>query len=205
MNRAVLDGYETVASELFERYDALSTHEVNAPIMHLFPEQPGYILDVGAGTGRDAAWLASQGHRVLAVEPVDGLREGGRIRHTSPNIEWLGDRLPTLQTVNARPDVYDFIKLTAVWAHLDDAEQKASLDLLASLLAPGGRLAMSVKRGVAPMDRPIFPVSISDTIAQARSLGLNLILDLDAPSVQPVNQELGVTWTWLAFEAPQAQ
>lgn len=204
MSQLVLDGYERNATALFEHYDALDSREVNAPILHLLPLSPARIVDVGAGTGRDAAWFARQGHDVIAVEPTDGLREGGRIRHAAANIEWLADRLPRLETLNQRPDVYDFIKLTAVWAHLDAIEQREALPVLASLLAPGGRLAFSIKRGVAPVDRPVHAVSIADTIELGQSLGLELILDLDAPSVQPVNQQLGVTWTWLAFEAPQA-
>lgn len=204
MPQLVLDGYDACATDLFERYDALDARTVNAPVLHLVPQQPSCILDVGAGTGRDAAWFASLGHEVVAVEPTHGLREGGRIRHADYNIDWVADRLPHLEVLNQRPDVFDFIKLTAVWAHLDTDEQKAALPVLASLLAPGGRLAFSIKRGVAPEDRPVHPVSVADTIALAQSLGLRLILDLDAPSIQPVNQKLGVTWTWLAFEASSA-
>ncbi len=204
MNRLVLDGYDRVASDLFERYDALDTREVNAPIMHLVPSPPSRVLDVGAGTGRDAAWLAALGHNVVAVEPTHGLR--GReaplfaIRHRV-----AGRPAPELETLSGRPDVFDFIKLTAVWAHLDQDEQRQSLDVLSSLLAPGGVLAFSIKCGAAPSDRPVHKVEIGPTIAHARSLGLSLLLDLDAPSVQPANRALGVTWTWLAFEAPLAQ
>lgn len=205
MTQLVLEGYDRIAADLFERYDALDTRVVNAPILHLVPETPACILDVGAGTGRDAAWFAELGHEVVAVEPTHGLREGGRIRYANHNIDWVEDRLPSLDVVNQRPDVFDFIKLTAVWAHLDPEEQKQALPVLASLLAPGGRLAFSIKRGLAPEDRPVHKVSIEDTIALGESLGLKLILDLDAPSIQPVNQKLGVTWTWLAFEVPQPQ
>lgn len=205
MNRLVLDGYDRVAPDLFERYDALDTREVNAPIMHLVPSRPSRVLDVGAGTGRDAAWLAAFGHNVVAVEPTHGLREGGKIRHSQSDIEWLDDRLPELESLAARPDVFDFIKLTAVWAHLNPDEQRQSLGALANLLAPGGVLAFSIRCGAAPSDRPVHNVEIGPTIAHARSLGLSLLLDLDAPSVQPANRALGVTWTWLAFEASRAQ
>ncbi len=205
MTQLVLEGYDQSATELFEQYDALDTREVNAPILHLIPQKPACVLDVGAGTGRDAAWLAAQGHEVVAVEPTHGLREGGRIRHADYNIDWVADRLPHLEVLNQRPDVFEFIKLTAVWAHLDVEEQRTALPVLASLLAPGGRLAFSIKKGIAPESRPVHPVSIPDTIALGQSLGLNLILDLDALSVQPINRELGVTWTWLAFEAPLTQ
>lgn len=202
MSQQVLDGYARSAPELFERYDALDAREVNAPILHLIPTSPARILDIGAGTGRDAAWLAEQGHDVVAVEPIDTLREGGRIRHPDPRIEWLADRLPALETLAAAPDQFDLIKLTGVWAHLEPAEQLQALTTLTPLLVPGGRLAFSIKRGYAPADRPVHDVPTEVIIAAGRDHGLNLILNLDAPSIQPANQQQGVTWTWLAFEAP---
>ena len=47
---------------------------------HLAGLRPGMVLDLGAGQGRNAVWLAGQGHRVTAVDlsPVAGdqTREG---------------------------------------------------------------------------------------------------------------------------------
>jgi protein-L-isoaspartate O-methyltransferase len=34
------------------------------------------VLDIGSGTGRDAAGLAAMGHSVVAVEPTAELRIG---------------------------------------------------------------------------------------------------------------------------------
>ena len=42
--------------------------------VNLLPRPPGRALDVGAGTGRDAAWLARLGFQVVAVEPSGVLR-----------------------------------------------------------------------------------------------------------------------------------
>jgi hypothetical protein len=57
---------------------------------------PGVVVDIGAGTGRDAAWLASLGHDFLTIEPFAAVRsQGGRL-HPDPRIRWLDDRLPSL-------------------------------------------------------------------------------------------------------------
>jgi hypothetical protein len=53
-------------------------------------------LDVGAGSGRDAAWLDSLEHDVVAVEPAAGMRREGALRHPEARIRWLDDRLPDL-------------------------------------------------------------------------------------------------------------
>lgn len=48
-------------------------------------------LDVGAGSGRDAAWLASLGYEVVAAEPAAGMRIEAQRRHPDPRIRWLDD------------------------------------------------------------------------------------------------------------------
>ena len=54
------------------------------------------MLDVGAGTGRDAAWLARLGHEVVAVEPSAAMRAEAERRHPAARIRWIDDRLPGL-------------------------------------------------------------------------------------------------------------
>jgi FkbM family methyltransferase len=45
---------------------------------------PACVLDIGAGSGRDAAWLASLGYEVIAVEPSAAMvREAQRIHSES--------------------------------------------------------------------------------------------------------------------------
>lgn len=54
-------------------------------------------LDVGAGSGRDAAWLASWGYEVVAAEPAAGMRREAskrrlRLRQDQQVPEWAGLR-----------------------------------------------------------------------------------------------------------------
>ncbi len=76
--------------------------QVLAPVGDLLLARAGTALDIGAGTGRDAAWLARRGHRVLAVEPVAALRSAGEALHRMANLEWLDDGLPELARARAR-------------------------------------------------------------------------------------------------------
>ncbi len=45
------------------------------------------ILDIGAGSGNNAYFLASKGHKVTAVEP-SGLLEVAKRNHAHPNITY---------------------------------------------------------------------------------------------------------------------
>lgn len=56
------DYYAANARRLFDEYDALDPRQVHSGWIDCLPEQTGLVLDVGAGSGRDAAWLASKGH-----------------------------------------------------------------------------------------------------------------------------------------------
>jgi protein-L-isoaspartate O-methyltransferase len=85
------EGYAREADELIQRYERISAAEAHTSVLHLIPKAPSRVLDIGSGTGRDAAWFAASGHHVVAVEPTNALRTAARGLHPSPRIEWLDD------------------------------------------------------------------------------------------------------------------
>lgn len=193
------EGYAEAASDLAKRYDSLAFADVHRPVLHLIPRLPCSVLDIGAGTGRDAAHLAGLGHCVVAVEPTDALRIPGMALHPSPLIEWVDDSLPDLAVVLARRQSFDLVMLTAVWAHLDAEQRGAAMPNLASLLRIGGVMIMTIRHGPAPPARRVCDVSAEETIELARAQGLALTAHLHTESVQDANRLAGVTWTRLAF------
>ncbi len=192
-------GYEADAADLVARYDSLSTAEVLAPVADLLPSAPSRILDVGAGTGRDAAWFAELGHEVIAVEPVESFRSAGLALHPSARIEWLDDRLPDLCAVSANGLCFDFILLVGVWQHLNPTDQPTALKTLAGLLTHGGSLVISVREGPGAASRPCYPANPDQLIEEAQALGLELVCRRRTRSIQPANRLAGVYWTWLCF------
>lgn len=192
-------GYAEQAADLIPQYESVVFEAHHAPEMHLFPTSPSRILDVGAGTGVDAAWFADHGHQVLAVEPTAEFRQAAQALHPSPRIEWLDDALPELERVVARGQAFDVIMLSAVWMHLDEQERKAGMPRLASLLAPQGLMLLSLRHGPVPQGRRMFPVSPEETIQLAQAAGLQAVLNVPSESIQPRNRAAGVTWTRLGF------
>ncbi|MFI9247986.1 class I SAM-dependent methyltransferase [Streptomyces sp. NPDC053086] len=89
-------GYGEAAEALAEQYESVTFNEVHREVLHLFPSRPSSVLDVGAGSGRDAAALAARGHRVVAAEPTAELRALGQRLHAGQGIEWVDDALPEL-------------------------------------------------------------------------------------------------------------
>jgi SAM-dependent methyltransferase len=193
------EGYVDEAEELFNLYESIPAADLHRAVLHLIPTAPSSILDVGSGTGRDAAWFASMGHRVVAVEPTDAMRIPAMALHSSPLIEWLDDSLPDLALLLARGEKFDVIMLTAVWMHLDAEQRRRAIPNLASLVRQGGAVIMQIRHGSVPMGRRMFEVSPEETIELARTQDLHPVLNLRTESRQEQNRIAGITWTSLAF------
>ncbi len=190
----ILEGYQAAASRLIKRYDALSSAYIYQPVIDLMPHSPVRAADIGAGTGRDAAWLASLGHDAVGIEPVAALREAGQALHQ--RIQWIDDQLPKLARVDGR---FGLILLCAVWQHLDDQERSIAISSLARIAEPGGLLILSLRNGSGAEGRRCIPVNLAVTLCEADAAGFNLVRRVETLSVQQANRDRGVTWTWLAL------
>lgn len=194
------EGYAEEAEDLFKRYESISGAETHKAVLHLISTAPAHILDVGAGTGRDAAWFASMGHRVTAVEPTEAMRLPAMQLHPSPLIEWLDDSLPELALVRSRGEPFDLILLSAVWMHFDLAQRREAMASLAALLRRGGTLIMRVRHGPVPQGRRMFEIPDQETIELAGAHDLHTILNQRVESALAANRDAGVSWTHLAFK-----
>ncbi|MEJ8849437.1 class I SAM-dependent methyltransferase [Variovorax rhizosphaerae] len=165
-------GYGAEAATLAVRYESIAFEDVHRDVLHLFPARAADVLDVGAGTGRDAAALARRGHRVVAIEPTAELRAEGLRLHGAWPIEWVDDALPSLARLRQADRRFALILVTAVWMHLDEPERRAGMAALSGLLADGGQLVMSLRHGPVPQGRRMFDVSAAETVGLAGQLGL---------------------------------
>jgi protein-L-isoaspartate O-methyltransferase len=160
------------------------------------------VLDIGSGTGRDAAWFASLGHEVVAVEPTDVLRSRAMALHASPRITWVDDGLPDLARLQTRAQQFNLVMLTAVFMHLDLDLRIRAMPNIASQLAPGGRLIMRLRHGPVPPGRRMFEVPADEIIALAAAQGLTAIFNHHGQSAGAQNRGDGVTWTTVGFTRP---
>ena len=198
MSVEVLRGYSAASAELISRFEAVAPEQLYQHVIDLLPVRPCRIADIGAGTGRDAAWLAAKGHDVTAVEPVEELRNAGMELHPDQRIHWLDDRLPDLALL-PRDRPFDVVLGTAVWQHVSHHDRGPAMQSLARLTAPGGLLVLSLRHGAGARDRPVFPVRSDDVVDLARQNGFLTERSREAASIQAGNRAAGVSWTWLAL------
>ena len=153
--------YSQHANVLYTQYESTSFESVHADWLHLLPKT-GKVLDIGAGSGRDSAFMAKLGLEVYAVEPADNLRLLGTKNHIYPNLTWLDDTLPNLNAVTALNKKFDLILLSAVWMHLSEHERKTTLPVLCWLLSPKGTIIITLRHGKSGDERVMHPVSVDE-------------------------------------------
>ncbi len=94
--------YDANADLLASKYETVRADELHRRLDEVLTADSGVqALDVGAGSGRDAAWLASKGYGVIAVEPSAKLRTAAKHLHPEATIRWLDDSPIPLQCLPA--------------------------------------------------------------------------------------------------------
>ena len=178
--------YDVHAQQLTEQYESLEAHAVHQWLMDLLPTGVNSrALDVGAGSGRDAAWLVSRGFEVWAVEPSELMRQEAQKRHAKASITWLDDHLPELEQTRIAASQqgvsFDFILMSAVWMHLAPQQRATAFKNLMGLMAEGGILAVTLRCGPAPAEREMYEVTEEEIRKLSAEFGATVLRCLSAP------------------------
>ncbi len=188
--------YSIHAHRLAPLYDSIPFDRIHAPLMNWLPYPPAQVLDVGAGSGRDAAWFAAKGYEVVAVEPVAEMMEHAKAAHPHPNIRWIADSLPALTKVIATGLQFDLIHLSAVFMHLPPADRDRAFRKLTLLLNPGGRIHITLRQGPVEPERGLHDVPDSEMEALAREHGALIEFNTTTPDSLDRPE---VTWRHFLF------
>jgi SAM-dependent methyltransferase len=138
MDPQTLSAYDTDAKAF-----ATDWHEQPAPTdLHTLIKRffnSGRTADIGAGSGREVAWLAANGFAAVGYEPSRGLLNEARARY--PGLTFLDAALPELAGI---PDnTFDNVLCETVIMHLARDQIAASVRRLLAILRLGGTLYLS--------------------------------------------------------------
>ena len=128
------------AEEWDERYaasDLVWSAEPNQFVVSLTEDlPPGSAVDLGAGEGRNALWLAEKGWQVTAVDFSSAAVDRGRAREGGDRVDWQ------VADVTAYDPADRFDLVLVCYLHLPRQVMRRVLDHAASWVAPGGHLVV---------------------------------------------------------------
>ena len=170
---STIDFYHHNALTLSHQYNSVSFESVHHNWKPYWPLAGDKVLDVGAGSGRDARWMQQQGCEVIAIEPSNALRELGA-EYTGVEVTWINDALPALSRTENLGMRFDLILVSAVWMHLPSSYRERAFRKLSNLLAPNGRLIITLRHGEFDDQRQGYPVSVEELEQLAKNSALQV-------------------------------
>ncbi|MGW2375748.1 MULTISPECIES: class I SAM-dependent methyltransferase [Kitasatospora] len=150
-------------------------------VRELTGSTPGRALDLGAGEGRNAIWLATQGWEVTGLDfSAVALERAERLTAELP--DEVADRL-TWRHGDARTDedpaAYDLVLVA--YLQLPAEDRRAALHRAADALAPGGTLLVighdltNLTDGVGGPQDPAVLFTPEDVLADLAEYGLRTV------------------------------
>lgn len=175
MDLKTLAFYTNNAADIAQRYESVAS-----PVECYFSAafMPGSrVLDIGCGSGRDAARLLANGFDAYGIEPVAALREAAMAAH--PELAGRIDAGALPHTGDAFKGDFDGILCTAVLMHLPDTDLLDAALAIRRLLKSNGRILLSI------------PASRGDVQSGNRDQGGRLFSPYSADEISLLFERLG--------------
>ncbi len=191
--------YELNASLISERLERFHFKEIHEFLLKHLPKPPSLVVDIGAGTGRDAAGFAELGYDVTAVEPSVAMRIMASHIRKDFGIHWVDDRLPELKELRSSGVLYDVILLSAVWMHVSPSEREQAFRNIIALLNPGGLMHFTLRHGTHERMDGFWDIPLAEVQSLARDRSL---IEVECNVVEDKYGREGVTWSQLTLRVP---
>ena len=138
MDSQTLAAYDAAAKAFAaEWHEQPAPGDLHALVKRFF--KPGRTADIGAGSGREVAWLAANGFQVVGYEPSQALLDEARARY--PGLTFESAALPEL--VGIADGAFDNVLCETVVMHIARDQIAASVRRLVAILKPRGILYVS--------------------------------------------------------------
>ena len=141
MGHSTLNYYSQNALKVAERYESADVKQLHDFLTSSL-KPCGRLLELGCGSGRDAAFMVSQGFKVLATDGSASMVEQAKLHHPELAAHLVHLELPA--GLSNALGVFDGIYAVGVLMHLSIQEIERTISAINSLLAANGRFVFSV-------------------------------------------------------------
>lgn len=164
-------------------HEPIESTEPDSSLVQLaMPLAPGRALDLAAGDGRNAIWLASRGWSVTAVD-----FSGVALRRAAAAADRAGLKVNWVQAdlLEWRPEPRSADLVALMFLHLPPEERRVVLAAAVDAVAPGGRLLIvghdrsNLGRGVPGPGDPALLYAMDEVVAYLTPLILEEVRQVD--------------------------
>lgn len=141
MDSLTLAYYNQNAIKVAQRYESANVTQLHEFLSSSL-KPGGSLLELGCGSGRDAAFMSDQGFRVLATDGSAAMLE--QVKQHHPQLAAHVGQLQLPGELSSELGTFDGIYAIAVLMHLSVQDIAKTISAVESLLTPKGRFAFSV-------------------------------------------------------------
>ena len=135
-----LNYYDENADSLASCYESAAVSELQKLLIQTFPKN-FKLLEIGCGSGRDAAFMAKNGYEVIAIDGSTKIINEAKKLHPQLKDKLFSKTLPNDLCFDEK---FDGIYSIATLMHLSKDNLKKSVSRIYNLLNENGRLLMSI-------------------------------------------------------------
>jgi SAM-dependent methyltransferase len=146
MDHVTIQFYDDHAASIGTRYESADVTALHRLLLRYLPED-GRVLEIGCGSGRDAAFLAGKGFDVTATDASSTMIAAAREAHPELDGRLLYAVFPFAEPPTQMEPPYDAAVALATLMHIPEHDLFECASQLRDLLAPGATLLISVSTG----------------------------------------------------------
>lgn len=168
--------YENHFHDLIARYDSVDMSALHQ-LLAKYIRPNSKIIDIGFGSGRDLAYLQSNGHDIYGIDPVEAFVIQAQHRFTDVREHFRVGSFLSTDIPSDWLNSFDSVISIAVWMHLKAHEHPKAINTIKALLKPNGIVVLSFSLGGRDSDdgRHFEPLELQEVINEFHDAGFSVI------------------------------
>lgn len=179
MDRATVEYYDRNASTCGAKYESADMSHLDHLLLRHLPERGARVLELGCGSGREAAFLLQSSHEVYGIDASAGMIGEALRRHPELAGRLSCEAVPLPEDCRLLLQSFDAVLAIALLMHVPDSDLFETIQQLKQMLRPLGMVFVSVSRGRPNVD------------ANGRGSGGRLFRERPAEELQLLFERLG--------------